>query len=192
MLGRIYSDRGDTLVEVLLAVTVFSLVATGALLIMNQSVNAAQRSVEITLVRQQIDAQAEALRAVHEAASKATDPTVGTQWAGITSATTASYQEATCPARRSQLPAGTFVLDPVRAEKLSGDWYGKAGSGAVGQPPYAQVSPQKSYGMWIESQANNLSDNAPGAYTFRIRACWDGVGLSIPQQIETVVRLYEL
>ena len=55
-------NRGDTLIEVLFAVTVFSLVAVGGISIMNQGTAAAQRSLEITLVRQQIDSQAETLR----------------------------------------------------------------------------------------------------------------------------------
>lgn len=200
MLGRRYLERADTLVEVLLAVTVFSMVAASALLIMNQSVNAAQRAVEITLVRQQIDAQAEALRAVHQAASKKADPDAGTVWATVTG-TTPSYEEDACPARRSALPAGTFALNTRTAEVLTGDWYGRAGSGTAEQPPYAQVvstdpdnpsALQKSYGIWVESQADGLTDSTPGVYTFRIRACWDAVGLNAPQRIETIVRLYEL
>jgi len=59
-------QKGDTLIEVLFAVTVFSLVAVGSLSIMNQGTATAQRSLEITLVRQEIDAQAEALRFIHD------------------------------------------------------------------------------------------------------------------------------
>lgn len=60
-------QRGDTIIEVLLAVTVFSLVAVGGMAIMNQGAAMAQRSLEIGLVRQQIDAQADALRYIHNA-----------------------------------------------------------------------------------------------------------------------------
>ena len=48
-------QRGDTIIEVLLAVTVFSLVAIGAMMVMNQGTNSAQRSLEVTLVKQQIE-----------------------------------------------------------------------------------------------------------------------------------------
>jgi type II secretory pathway pseudopilin PulG len=54
--------HGDTLIEVLFAVTVFSLVAVGGLSIMNQGTAVSQRALEITLVRQEINSQAEALR----------------------------------------------------------------------------------------------------------------------------------
>ncbi len=61
------NQRGDTLIEVILAVTVFSIVAVGGMAVMNQGVATAQRSLEIGLVRAQMDAQADALRYMHEA-----------------------------------------------------------------------------------------------------------------------------
>src|SRR5664279_89500 len=61
------TDRGDTIIEVLFAVAIFSMIAVGSLSIMNQSLATAQRSLEITLVRQQMDAQAETLRYVNQA-----------------------------------------------------------------------------------------------------------------------------
>ena len=61
------SQRGDTLIEVMFAFAIFALVAVGSLTIMNQGIAAAQRSLEITLVRAQMDAQAEAIRYIHQA-----------------------------------------------------------------------------------------------------------------------------
>ena len=58
-------EQGDTIVEVLFAVVVFALVAVGSMSIMNQGTATAERSLEITLVRQQMDAQAEAIRYIH-------------------------------------------------------------------------------------------------------------------------------
>jgi len=49
MLGS--GSRGDTLIEVLLAVTIFSMLAVGVITVMNQGTHAAQRALEITLVR---------------------------------------------------------------------------------------------------------------------------------------------
>lgn len=65
MLGRQYSS-GDTIIEVLFSITIFSMIAIGGLTIMNQGMNAAQRSLEITLVKEQIDSQAETLRYIHQ------------------------------------------------------------------------------------------------------------------------------
>lgn len=56
---------GDSLIEVLLGITIFSAVSVGGIAIMNSGLNQAQRSLEITMTRNEIDAQAEALRFIH-------------------------------------------------------------------------------------------------------------------------------
>lgn len=58
--------RGDTIIEVLFALSVFSLVAILALNLMNNGVVTAQGSLETTMVRNEINAQAEALRFIHD------------------------------------------------------------------------------------------------------------------------------
>ena len=59
--------KGDTLVEVMFAVGIFGMVAIGAIGIMNKGLYDAQKALEITMARQEIDAQAEALRFLHDA-----------------------------------------------------------------------------------------------------------------------------
>lgn len=56
------SKRGDTLIEVIFAITIFSVIAVGAVSLMNSGVNTAQSTLEITMARTEIAAQAEALR----------------------------------------------------------------------------------------------------------------------------------
>ena len=63
------SSRGDTLVEVLLGVTIFSLVAVITLETMNRGMAISQYALETTLVRQQVDAQVEILRYAHDTKS---------------------------------------------------------------------------------------------------------------------------
>ena len=53
---------GDTLVEVMFAVAIFSLVAISAVAVMNSGLSNAQATLESTMARNEIDAQAEALR----------------------------------------------------------------------------------------------------------------------------------
>ncbi len=53
---------GDTLIEVLLAITIFSAVSVASISLMNSGVSQAQRSLELTMARNEIDAQGEALR----------------------------------------------------------------------------------------------------------------------------------
>ena len=57
---------GDTLIEVALAIGVFSLVAITVVSVVSGSLTGAQASLEVTLAREELDAQAEALRFVHE------------------------------------------------------------------------------------------------------------------------------
>lgn len=54
--------RGDTLIEVMLAVGIFSMVAVAVVAVMSGGTSSAQTALETTLAREEIDAQAEALR----------------------------------------------------------------------------------------------------------------------------------
>jgi hypothetical protein len=54
--------HGDTIIEVVFSFMVFSTVSLASISIMNSGLNQAQRSLEVTMARNSIDAQAEALR----------------------------------------------------------------------------------------------------------------------------------
>ena len=56
---------GDTLVEVTLAIGIFSMVAIAVVAVVSGSTSGAQSALETTVTREQIDAQAEALRFIH-------------------------------------------------------------------------------------------------------------------------------
>ena len=58
--------RGDTLVEVMFAVGIFGMVAIGAISLMNRGLATAQSTLETSMARQEIDAQAEALRFIRD------------------------------------------------------------------------------------------------------------------------------
>ena len=58
---------GDTIIEVLFAITIFAAIAIGAMAIMNQGISTAQNSLELNLVRNNIDSQAELLRYLQNA-----------------------------------------------------------------------------------------------------------------------------
>ena len=67
--GREHKKRikGDTLVEVSLAIGIFSMVAIAAVSVINGSTTGAQASLESTITREEIDGQAEALRFIQSA-----------------------------------------------------------------------------------------------------------------------------
>lgn len=213
--------RGDTLIEVLFAVAAFSLVAVSGLSIMNQGSAIAQRSLEITLVRQEIDSQADTLRFLNAAYAGAYQPgttyndyfntpekmqTPASQWAlmlkNITtnSAPISNFGlDATgkCPTVH---PNGSFILDTHNAKFITP-------APALLKP--AQVFSRVLYnynnatkiftlssveGIWIEAVRkfeNTNNQNTADYVDFHIRACWDSPGQSVPLTIGTIVRLYE-
>jgi len=58
--------HGDTIIEVMMSLAVFSIIAIMTVNIMNSGVNNAQRTLEYTMARNEMDAQAEALRYLHQ------------------------------------------------------------------------------------------------------------------------------
>ena len=57
--------RGDTLIEVMFSVTVFAMVIVISINLMNGGLNTAQKTLETTMTRNEMDAQAEAIRFIH-------------------------------------------------------------------------------------------------------------------------------
>lgn len=200
-------QRGDTLIEVLFAVTVLSLAIVAALSIMNQGTSAALRSMHITLVRQEIDSQAEALRFMNKAYVSAYKagyaPTARTTPAeeyyfmlqdiiskGVTSASKFGGDMGdNCPA----IPTTSFIINPktvkyqpyassqfVPASNFSQVTY--SGSGAT---TFSQAQ-----GIWIEA-VRSAPRNGTAYVDFHIRACWPAPGMSTPLTLGTIVRLYE-
>jgi type II secretory pathway pseudopilin PulG len=191
-------NHGDTIVEVLFAISVFSLVVVGSLSIMNQGTAAAQRALEITLVRQEIDAQAETLRFLNASYIDLPTSTQGQQWRAIRDNILAGKTEVTafdagedCPASP---PSDSFILNTRSARFVSiAGKYGQAQTfSQVLYDAGSQVS--SADGLWIEavrvSVTGNNQDNA-GYIDFHIRACWDSPGQSVPVTLGTIVRLYE-
>ena len=61
----IRNKSGDTFVEVAFAIAIFSLIAIISIVAMNSSIATAQATLEVTMARNEIDAQAEAIRFIH-------------------------------------------------------------------------------------------------------------------------------
>ena len=59
--------KGDTLIEVTLAVGIFSMIAIAVVAVMSGGTSSAQSALETTLAREEIDTQAEALRFIQSA-----------------------------------------------------------------------------------------------------------------------------
>ena len=198
---------GDTMIEVLVAVTVFSLLAVGGIAVMNQGAATAQRSLEITLVREEVDAQAEALRYINSAYIAEYEKGKDTSsyddqskvWLAISNAATdsaTSFGLSSGQACSDIIPTETgFVINTQNLELqpingISADQH----SATYSKINYDDTDTSKIDsidGLWVEAVKGAKSDGSLGYIDFHIRACWDSVGQDVPQTIGTIVRLYE-
>jgi type II secretory pathway pseudopilin PulG len=209
-LARKSQQQGDTLIEVMFAFAIFALVAVGSLTIMNQGVAAAQRSLEITLVRAQMDAQAEAIRYIHQAYVAAyqkggSAPTgIAGEWIKMTDKASGKGADKASEFGQTDgvvCPATTPGLHPFILNARTATVWGSVplSSAPAGSslPPFAQVvynpdsSISQAYGIWVEAVPSSINPNGTGFVDFHIRSCWSGTGSSAPVTLGTIVRLYE-
>lgn len=179
-------STGDTMIEVMVALVLFALLSVGVITIMNRGVNMADRSLEIALIREQIDAQADILRYAHHTRSPA--------WQEIRDnlgdAAAAASDITACP-DASQLPTGAFIGNI-------------SSSGAVVRTPLRDdtsvYSPAELYsqfafsgtpsasGIWVVPVAVQGSTDT---FDMHIRACWQPPGTTDREVLGTLVRLYD-
>lgn len=202
------SEHGDTIIEVLFAFAVFAMVVVGSLTIMNQGTATAQRALEVTLVRQQIDAQAEAIRYIHQSYVAAFQQGVApadtaAEWVKMTNKTTgkgATQASSFGQTADGACPVSTpgekpFILD-ARTAAVWNTTPSMSPVDGASLPPFSQViynndsSINSAYGIWIEAVPSSGTDG-PGFVDFHIRACWSAAGSSSPATLGTIVRLYE-
>ena len=186
-------NRGDTLVEVLLGVTIFSLVAVVALETMNRGMAIAQYSLETTLVRQQVDAQAEMLRYAHDMKNDTWKKLVDDNSVSVSAVNDneGNLGVEKCP---DDFSTKEFALaaTPSLASKISilnnpGDY--KAAE------TYARVDSdtKKTYGVSVRlvKPSTTTGSRDSNKYDAYIKACWMPVGSKMPATIGTIVRLYD-
>lgn len=181
MLGM-RSSQGDTIIEVLFSITIFAMIAIAGLTIMNQGMNTAQRSLEITLVKQQIDSQAETLRFIHQSYIAAYDgrtidtssparitatnyPGVAGQWYYVSraQAVTAAVPYATissggqCRSLDNSVAGvqNRFVVDPKTATVYTGTFVGGPAVSTYAQIRYDSANPSviaRVEGLWTQAE----------------------------------------
>ena len=182
-MGNYTQSRGDTIVEVIMAVAIFSMVAVGALLIMNKGVAVAQQSLEITLVRQQIDSQAEMVRYIHDKARKG-GGVYESLWSSMLKenlkAPAEIHQAVGSNANSCSNIQKSFFLRSSGTSIVKGD-----ASRYENPETYAKVEDDKSYGISLQLTKGKKY------YDVYVQACWYGPSGAIPTTIGTIVRLYD-
>ena len=141
MLGRRH-ERGDTIIEVMFAFVLFSMVIVGAFMIMNQGMALAQRSLEVTQVRQQIDSQVLLIRTAQQAVNQQLWETIKGKVGTTTPITLSELAESRCRLSPDTLRGrGAFFVAPrvdqrelpARTDDLQQGrlWQRSAGAGAL-------------------------------------------------------------
>lgn len=199
MLGA-RKQAGDTIIEVAIAFVVFGLLAVGASMIMNRGVISAQESLETTLVRQQMDAQAETLRYLHQEFIKeypnATAGSAASTFrdiiadSNVSDAGASNFGDQTCV---NEIPGEhPFLLRPDSPLNIIEDAALHPISNGNSPAGYAIRDNANSYGLWIEAVSGADEGTGTGTrfYDFHIRACWYGLSADQPRTLGTIVRLY--
>ncbi len=178
-------SRGDTLVEVLMAIVVLSVIIVGAITVMSRGLKAAQLAVEHTQVRFQVNAQTDMLRYLRDGYIADSKSTPGLTWSSL-------FTAAPIYANTTASNYNNATTCNVTAGK-SGFYLTQAG-GVVSVNLFNPASQPTSYalpgqGMWMEiTRSTGIS---PAYVDVLVRACWSGIGDSTDQQSVTALRLYD-
>ncbi|HTK39373.1 MAG TPA: prepilin-type N-terminal cleavage/methylation domain-containing protein [Patescibacteria group bacterium] len=188
-------SRGDTLVEVIVAFTVFTVVAVGTTSLMNRGISLAEQSLEITLVREQIDAQGAMIR---YARSLNTGVWQSIRAKAQTVSSVPNTNMTSCPAAA---PANSFMLSvdtsgPANQVK----YYDLTAAPSPYTPASvhsrfdASSSAPKFEGMWvvpIKATDTGGTSGVNAAYDMHIGTCWYVPGSNRPFTLATIVRIYD-
>lgn len=185
MRGIMRQQRGDTLVEVMLAMAVLATVVVLINGIMNQGLISLQTSVERSQVRSSMQGQIDALRLMRDEYMAKTGSDEDKQWKKLLdhytpSGSPASYSdEATCELTvAGSLP---FYVEPTSIEVLDYD---------SSLEPDGIATPGR--WMWIESyKIDSATTEAPDRLDLAVHACWYPLGGGVMQHETTIVRLYD-
>jgi len=178
------SERGDTLVEVLMAIVVLSLVIVGAITMMSRGLQATQLAVEHTQVRFQVNAQEDMLKYLRDGYLSDPASPAGATWTSLFSGapvyadtTPTNYNNASCAVTSGK--SGFYLSQAAGVVSVSGF------NPAIKPTTYAL--PGK--GLWVEMMRS--SGISPAYADIVIRACWSGAGNAAQQQTVTTFRLYD-
>lgn len=184
------TQAGDTLVEVLVAIAVLSIVLVGTFSLMNKGVSQMYDSMERSEVRLLLDRQTEALNYARDeffiresgnASSHIINVAAANAWQDI-------RNEATVPSLAAVPTLEDECVTPTNAFAISivsGNMTVSSVTNGV-----ATGFPKPGDGIWIQKVSS--PSTAPVPYKdFFVRACWSPTSSSKMQVMSTVVRLYD-
>ena len=189
---RNQAERGDTLVEVTVAMAVLGLMLAASLAVINRGLMGVSNAVERTSVRASLSSQAELLRYVFD--DPVTNEETYKKILGRTKPNNNLGQNG------CEIGGGGFYLSvnnktgtpPVEIHELDSAGINKPADNVYGQPE-AGDDKRVSRGIWIEGDKHDVQQNGmPGYIDFYVRACWTPHAAQQPGsgRMESNVRVY--
>ena len=192
---RNQAERGDTLVEVTVAMAVLGLMLAASLAVINRGLMGVSNAVERTSVRASLSSQAELLRYVfddpvtnkdvYDKILSRTQPNNNLGQNGCEIVGGGFYLSVNN--KTGTPPVEIHELDSVDTNKLANNVYGQPEAGEVGN------NSGVSRGIWIEGDKHDGQQNGmPGYIDFYVRACWTPHAAQQPGsgRMESNVRVY--
>lgn len=193
-MGKKRAERGDTLVEVTVAMAVLGLMLAASLAVINRGLMGVSNAVERTSVRASLSSQAELLRYVFD--DPVTNKATYKKILGRTKPNNNLGQNG------CEIGNGGFYLSvnnktgtpPVEIHELDSADTNKLANNVYGQPE-AGDNKGTSLGIWIEGDKHdgqNGMPGMPGYIDFYVRACWTPHAAQQPGsgRMESNVRVY--
>ena len=195
-MGKKRAERGDTLVEVTVAMAVLGLMLAASLAVINRGLMGVSNAVERTSVRASLSSQAELLRYVfddpvtnknvYEQILKRTKPNNNLGQNGCKIGGGGFYLSVNNKTGTSPVePVEMHELDPAKTQQLANNVYGQPEAGRIGNS-------NESNGIWIEGDKHDAQNGMPGYIDFYVRACWTPHAAQQPGsgRMESNVRVY--
>lgn len=179
------SERGDTLIEVLLATVVLSIVTVSTFTIMNKGIALSQEVLERTEARARLSEQLELATYFRDRYNEqllAGQPTTqypASVWAGLKSRNTGAAS-GTAPTKCSHNQGFTFQLNGAGQYEVAD--YNAASSTAA-------VKPVAGSGLWLEMARSPGGIDPPYVDIFA-KSCWNALGGNVGT-VSSAVRLYD-
>lgn len=193
---RNQAERGDTLVEVTVAMAVLGLMLAASLAVINRGLMGVSNAVERTSVRASLSSQAELLRYVFD--DPVTNEVTYKKILGRTKPNNNLGQNG-CEIGNGSgfylsvgsgtLPVEMHALNPANTTELANNVYGQP-EAAGGKNVNGN---EDSRGIWIEGDKHDgQKDGMPGYIDFYVRACWTPHAAQQPGsgRMESNVRVY--
>ena len=192
---RNQAERGDTLVEVTVAMAVLGLMLAASLAVINRGLMGVSNAVERTSVRASLSSQAELLRYVFD------DPVTNQETYGkILDLFKYAKPSKDLGQNGCKIGGGGFYLSvsnvvgapPVEMHKLNQADTNNLANNVYGQPEAAGDNKGNSQGIWIEGDKHDGQNGMPGYIDFYVRACWTPHAAQQPGsgRMESNVRVY--